>query len=192
MKIAIIGDGNVGSALGDALRRAGHEIRHGSTDPNQPVRAAAEWGEVVVLAVPWKNMTEVVKNLGNAANGKVVIDASNPIGPGMVSAVGCDTSAGEEVQKMVPRAKVVKAFNTVFAQHMRTGQINGDRLTAYLAADDTESKRTVRQLAEQIGFEPVDAGPLKAARYLEQLALLNINMAYNLGMGPSFGVKLVR
>jgi hypothetical protein len=180
MRIAIIGDGNVGSALGEGLQRAGHEIRFGSTDPKQPVREAAAWGELVILAVPWGAMANAVQEAGEGLNGKTVVDVSNPIAPGMELAVGMTTSAAEEVQKMAPRAKVVKAFNTVFAQHMRTGHIDGERLTALIAGDDAESKRVVMQLAEGIGFEPMDAGPLKSARYLEPL-----------GKGPGFGVRMV-
>ncbi len=191
-KIAIIGDGNVGQALADGLHRAGHEIRFGTTDPSQPVREAAEWADVIILAVPWKAASDVTQKIGNAADGKVVIDAINPLDPSRQDlAVGFSTSAAEEVQKMLPKAKVIKAFNTIFAQHMHTGKINGDRLTAYVAGDDADSKKIVMKLAEDIGFEAVDAGPLTTARYLEPEAMLHIFLAYKMGMGPNFGEKMV-
>ncbi len=191
-RIAMIGDGNVGSALAEGLRRAGHEVRFGTTDPKQPVREAAAWGEVVVLAVPWGAVADVLKEAGDALDGKVVIDVSNPVAPGLELAVSGATSAGEEVQKLAPRAKVVKAFNYAFARHLSTGRIDGQPLTAFVAGDDAAAKQVVMQLAQDIGFEPTDAGPLKSARYLESMAMLDIFMAYGMGQGPSFGVRVVR
>ncbi len=92
---------------------------------------------------------------------------------------------------MLSKAKVVKAFNTVFAKHMHTGRINGDRLTVYVAGNDDNSKQEVMKLAEDIGFEAVDAGPLTSARYLEPEAMLHIFLAYKMGPGPNFGERMV-
>ncbi len=191
-KIAIIGKGNVGSALAEGLRKAGYEIRFGSKDPGEPVAAAAEWGDVVILAVPWTAHASIAKAAESRLDGKTVIDVSNIMTPSYDLAIGFTTSGAEELQKILPRARVVKAFNTVFAHTMKTGKLNGERLTVFVAGDDSEAKDTVRKLAEAIGFDAVDAGPLKSARYLEPLGMLNITLGYGLKMGTDIGVRLVK
>jgi 8-hydroxy-5-deazaflavin:NADPH oxidoreductase len=192
MKIAIIGKGKVGRALAEGLQRAGHEIRFATTDPREPVGPAAEWGDVVILAVPWIAHKEIAKTAGKYLDGKTVVDVSNILTPNFELAIGFSTSGAEELQKLLPRAKVVKAFNTLFAESMRTGQLRGERLTVFAASDDSRAKDIVRQLAEGIGFEFVDAGPLKSARYLEPLGMLNITLGYGLKMGADIGIRLVK
>lgn len=191
-KIALIGKGNVGQALAEGLQRAGHQILFASRDPKQPVSDAVARGEVVILAVPWTEHRNVAQGAGNSLDGKTVVDVSNILTPSYDLALGFTTSGAEELQKLLPKAKVVKAFNTVFAQNMKTGQVHGERLTAFVAGDDSTSKETVRRLAEDIGFESVDAGPLKAARYLEPLGVLNISLGYGLKMGTDIGIRLVK
>jgi predicted dinucleotide-binding enzyme len=192
MKIGIIGKGNVGSALADGLRRKGHEIKFGHSGTKEPVGEAAKWGEVIILAVPHRAAAEVAKAVGSAANGKTVIDVSNALTEKMEWAMGFTSSAAEEIQKMLPKAHVVKAFNTVFAQNQSTGKVGGQELTLFVAGDDAVAKQTVMQLGRDIGFDPVDAGPLKSSRYLEPMGMLMINLGYPLGMGPKIGLKLVR
>jgi predicted dinucleotide-binding enzyme len=192
MKIGIIGKGNVGSALAAGLSRKGHEIRFARSDPKEPVSETAKWGEVIILAVPHRAAADVTKAVGSAANGKTVIDVSNALTENMEWAIGFSTSAAEEIQKMLPKARVVKAFNTVFAQNQSTGKVGNQELTLFVAGDDAKAKQTVMQLGKDIGFDPVDAGPLKSARYLEPMGMLMINLGYPLGMGPRIGLKLVR
>jgi 8-hydroxy-5-deazaflavin:NADPH oxidoreductase len=86
---------------------------------------------------------------------------------------------------------LAKAFNTVFAQHMKSGKLGDQRLTAFVASDDEPSRRQVMELARSIGFDAVDAGPLKSARLLEPLAYLNIQLGYAHGMGTQIGFKLL-
>ncbi|HYA85750.1 MAG TPA: NADPH-dependent F420 reductase [Nitrospirota bacterium] len=191
-KIAIIGKGNVGSALAEGLRRAGHEVRFGSKDPEESSHTVSAWADVVILAVPWNAHAEIVKTAGNALEGKTIVDVSNILTPSYELALGFTTSGSEELQKMIPRANVVKAFNTIFAQNMNTGKLLGERLTVLVAGDDSGSKDTVRKLAEDIGFDSVDAGPLKSARYLEPLGMLNIMLGYGLKMGTDIGFRLVK
>jgi predicted dinucleotide-binding enzyme len=192
MKIGIIGKGNVGAALAAGLRRKGHEIKFGHSDPKEAASEAAKWGEVIILAVPHRAAADAAKAVGSAANGKTVIDVSNALTANMEWAIGFTTSAAEEIQKMLPKAHVVKAFNTVFAQNQSTGKVGDEELTLFVAGDDAEAKQTVMQLGRDIGFDPVDAGPLKSARYLEPMGMLMINLGYPLGMGPKIGIKLVR
>ena len=192
MKIGIIGKGNVGNALATGLSRAGHEIKFGHRDPEEPVAEAAKWGEVIIFAVPHDAVADVAKAVGSAADGKVVLDVTNAIGDNMGLAVGFSTSAAEELQKMLPKARVVKAFNTVFAQNQSQGRLGGEPLTLFVAGDDAEAKQTVMQFGREIGFDSVDAGPLKSARYLEPMAIVLINMGYGLGMGTGIGFRLVK
>ena len=191
MKIAIIGKGNVGSALCSGLSGK-HETRFGHRDPAEPVADAAKWGEVIILAVPHNNANDAIEEIRPYADGKVVVDVMNAIGPKMELGISCTTSTAEETQKKLPKARVVKAFNTVFAQNQSTGKVGNEQLTAFIAGDDLKAKETVGQLTRDIGFEPVDCGPLKAARYLEAMGIMIINLAYTYGMGPKIGFKLVK
>jgi len=191
LKIAIIGKGNVGSALCSGLSGK-HETRFGHRDPAEPVADAAKWGEVIILAVPHNNANDAIEEIRPYADGKVVVDVMNAIGPKMELGISCTTSTAEETQKKLPKARVVKAFNTVFAQNQSTGKVGSEQLTAFIAGDDLKAKETVGQLTRDIGFEPVDCGPLKAARYLEAMGIMIINLAYTYGMGPKIGFKLVK
>jgi predicted dinucleotide-binding enzyme len=192
LKIAIIGKGHVGSALGRGLGGARHETRFGHRDPAQPVADAAKWGEVIILAVPHSSADDAIANLKPYADGKTVIDVMNAIGADMTLGISCTTSTAEETQKKLPNAHVVKAFNTVFAPNQATAKAAGQQLTAFIAGDDAQAKQTVMQLTRDIGFDPVDCGPLKSARYLEAMGILIINLAYKYGMGTNMGYKLIK
>jgi predicted dinucleotide-binding enzyme len=190
-KIGIIGKGNVGSALARGLGRAGHEVRIAGSDP-KAVRETATWASLILLAVPFGAIDAVVKEAGTALDGKTVVDVTNALGPDTTLAIGFTTSGAEELQKKAPKARVVKAFNTVFAQHMDTGRLSGQPLTAFVAGDDGNAKSGVLQLAREIGFDAVDAGPLRNARLLEPLAFLNIQLGYVQKMGSHIGFRLLR
>jgi predicted dinucleotide-binding enzyme len=192
LKIGIIGKGNVGTALGTGLTRKGHVVKYGHRNPKEPVDRAAEWGEVLILAVPHESVEFAAKDIGSAAEGKILLDVTNAVGDNLDLTVGFTTSAAEELQKMLPKARVVKAFNTVFAKNQSTGKIGNEQLTLFVAGDDAEAKQTIMQLGSEIGFDPVDAGPLKSARYLEPMAVLLMNLAFVVGMGPNIGYKLVK
>jgi len=190
MQIAIIGKGNVGSALGRGLERAGHQVTAVGKEPAR-VKDAARAADVIILAVPFAQVDAAVGELGDAANGKPVVDVTNALTKEMQLAVGYTTSGAEELQKKLPSARVVKAFNTVFAAHMDTGQVDGEPLAALVAGDDPGAKKQVIELARDIGFDPVDAGPLRSAREIEPLALLNIKLGYVQKLGSGIGFKLV-
>jgi len=188
-KIGILGNGNVGSALARGLKRAGHEVRAVGEDA-AAIRDVAGWGEVVILAVPFGAIDDVVKTAGEALSGKTVIDVTNALDANMNLAIGHTTSGAEVLQKKLPRSRVVKAFNTVFAQHMDTGKLGDKRLTAFVAGDDAAAKKAVLELARQIGFDAVDAGPTKNARLLEPFGFFNIQLGYGLKMGTQIGFTL--
>lgn len=190
MKIAIIGKGNVGSALEAGLARNGHEVRAVGRDP-AAVREAAESAELVIIAVPFGEIDNAVRELGSSVSGKIVVDATNALTPEYDLAIGFSTSGAEELQKTLPQSKVVKAFNTAFASAMATGRIGGEQLAGLVASDDVEAKSKVLDLVGELGFDPIDAGPLANARLLEPLAVLNIKLGFVQGYGPDSGFKLV-
>jgi len=189
-KVGIIGKGNVGSALRRGLERSGYEVKSVGRDPGG-VKELAAWGDVLILAVPFLAVDQVVREIGERAKGKVLVDVTNPLG-GDSLAIGFTTSAAEELQKKAPGAKVVKAFNTIFAQNMDSGRVKNEKITLLASGDDAQAKAKTLELARDIGFDAVDAGPLKNARWLETLGFLNIQLGYGLKMGPQIGFKLVR
>ena len=189
-KIGIIGNGNVGAALARGLKRAGHEVRTVGKDP-AVIRDTAGWAELVLLAVPFGALDDVIRAGGALLAGKTVVDITNSLDANMNLALGFTTSGAEELQKKLPQSRVVKAFNTVFAQHMDSGKLGDQRLSAFVAGDDEPSRKQVIELARAIGFDPVDAGPLKNSRLIEPLAYLNIQLGYVLGMGTQIGFKLL-
>lgn len=189
--IAIIGKGNVGSALQRGLSRAGYQVKTTGKEPRQ-VRRTAQGAELVVLAVPYLAIDDTLRELGDAIEGKPLVDVTNALTKDMRLAVGCSISAAEELQQKAPRAMVVKCFNTSLAQHMDSGRIDDEPISAFAASDHDEAKRLVLRLAEDIGFDAVDAGPLMNARWLETLGYLDIQLAYMLRMGPKIGFRLVR
>jgi predicted dinucleotide-binding enzyme len=189
-KVAIIGKGHVGQAIQQGLQRAGYELKMAGKDPAK-VREAGAWAEVILLAIPYTALQEVVRELGDGAAGKTLVDVTNALTPDLQLALGFTTSGAEELQKKAPRAKVVKAFNTHFAATMSSGKAKGQTLTLFAAGDDAEAKERVLSLGRDIGFDAVDAGPLKNARWLEALGYLNIQLGFSQKMGTDIGFKLV-
>lgn len=201
MNITLIGTGNMGSALAKQLTRAGHAVRITARDlikaqalaaanPGAVAAAAAEalaGSDVVIVATGYADAVPALRSLGSLA-GKVVIDITNPLTADYMGlTLGYDTSAAEEIAKALPEAEVVKAFNTLFAQVLADGPqfADGQVAPAFFAGDSERAKQTAKALIESLGFTPVDAGPLKNARYLEPLAALNIYLGYGAGLGTS-------
>lgn len=189
--IGIIGDGNVGSALKRGLERAKYAVQSVGHGPKK-VRETAAWGKVIILAIPFTAMDDTLREMGNAVEGKTLIDVTNVLTPDYRLALGCTTSGAEELQKKVPSAKVIKAFNTAFAGHMETGRMKNEPITLFVTGDDAEAKATVLQLGRDIGFDPVDGGPLQNARWLETLGYFHIQLGYALKMGTDVEFKLIR
>lgn len=151
---------------------------------------AAAFGEVVVLATPWGGTEDAVRHAGNLS-GKVLLDCTNPLRPDMSGLEG-DRSAAEQVAAWAPGAKVVKIFNTTGFNNMDDPRFGDDRATMFYCGDDAEAKKVAARLAEELGFEAVDAGPLAEARSLEHLALLWIHLAYVQKLGRGIAFKLMR
>jgi predicted dinucleotide-binding enzyme len=190
MKIAVIGTGNVGSALGGSFARSGHGVTFAARDAAKAAEVAAAAGgasasiadavagaDVVVLAVPFAAIGSVTAEIAPVAAGKVVIDATNPLKADYSGlATGDGPSGAEQVAAALPGATVVKAFNTLFAGIQRDPAGLGTQLDALYATDDEAAGSAVAVLATSIGFRPVQVGPLAAARELEALAWLNIRL----------------
>jgi predicted dinucleotide-binding enzyme len=206
MRIAVIGAGNVGRALGGGWLKSGHDVRYGVPDPANakyrdlpPARlatpqAAASGAEIVVLATPWPATEAAVRGLGNVA-GKIVIDCTNPLGmgpDGLGLVLGHTISGGEKVAQWATGAAVFKAFNTTGADNM--ADLSGYRAAPamFVAGDDAGRKPSVMGLARDLGFDPIDAGPLRIARLLEPFAMLWIDQALNRGAGRDFAFAVMR
>ena len=207
MKLVIIGAGNIGGTLGKRWAALGHDIVFGVRDPiatkvqnllretgpkarATSIEAAAATAQVVILAVPWGAAEEVVREAG-PLGGKILVDATNPIAPGLELAVGHTTSAAEEIAGWGVGARVVKAFNTLGYEHLANPTFGDETLNMFICGDDEEAKFVVSGLAQELGFEVVDAGPLSAARLLEPLAMLWIRLATVEGEGRDIAFKLL-
>ena len=187
MRIAVIGNGNVGSGLSRILGEAGHEVT--TIGRNDDLSTAVAKAEVVVVATPYGAIADLA---GKADfSGKTVIDVSNPVTEDFSGLqVGHKTSAAEEIASRLSGATVGKAFNTVFAQHYGPGlKVNGQPIQTFVAGDDEAARETVKALAAEIGLEPVDAGPLANARYLEPIGFLNIQFGYVFGHGTGIAPR---
>ncbi len=180
MKVAVIGAGRIGSGIARLLAGS-HEVAIGSRDPANGEAKAAELGaargggqadaardaEVVFLTVPWVAIDETLAELGDLA-GVIVVDVTNPYVGGALQ-LHEDSSDAEEIQAKIPKARVVKGWNTIFSAVVADPDFGGQTPTVFLAADDEEAKATVAQLARDMGFDPRDSGALAAARSLEQM-----------------------
>ena len=155
-----------------------------------PLNQAAS-AEVGVLAVPWSAVKDALSAAGSL-QGKILVDATNPLTPNLELALGFSNSAGETVARLAPGARVVKAFNTTGAENMAKAREFASRPMMSVAGDDAEAKVIVIKLAEELGFEAIDAGALKAARLLEPLAMFWIKQAYAQKFGTNFAFTLTR
>jgi predicted dinucleotide-binding enzyme len=206
MRIAIIGAGNVGTALGAAWSAKGHDVVYGVPMPEKPKykalpRAAVMHGAeatsgaaAIVLATPWSVTEAAIHDLGDLA-GKIVIDCTNPLamGPqGLHLALGYATSGAEQVAAWSPGAFVFKTLNQTGAENMATARRFDHKPAMFVAGDDAARKPDVMRLVDDLGFDAIDAGLLRAARLLEPLAMLWIELALKRGQGHGFAFALTR
>lgn len=201
MRIAIIGAGHVGTALGKGWVEARHEVVYGSRDANDPaphagsrvvsVRDAATAGEVVVLVTPWPAVADALGAAGDLG-GKPLVDVTNPIGAGFELALGHTTSGAERVASLAKNARVVKAFNTTGFENMANPRYGDRRVFMPVAGDDRAAVDVVARLAADLGFEAVALTPLLRARDMEPLALLWIKLALQWGQGRNVAFGIAR
>jgi predicted dinucleotide-binding enzyme len=209
LKIAILGTGGVGAALGSRWGAAGHLVTYGSRAPAsekvqqliarsgqnasaKEQREAVVGADVILFAVPWPVARETLETLGDL-RGRTLIDCTNPLLSDMSGIeLGHVISAGEQIAAWSPGANVVKAFNSASVKVMLDPQFGEHRATMFYCGDDAPAKLTVRQLIEDIGFDPVDAGSLTSSRYLEPLAMLYIHLAFRQGFGSNCAFKIMK
>ena len=201
MKIAILGAGNVGGVLGRRLGECGHAVCWGVANladakyegmDVRTVPAAVEDAEVILVAVPWGAAEQVIKSCGDLS-GKIVIDATNPIAKdfsGLVDVNG--KSAAEAIAVWAPGAYVVKAFNTIGYNVMQNPVFDQHHATLLVASDHEVARDAAITLAKQLGFDPIDAGPLSMAKYLEAFAWVWIALATKQGHGRDIVFQLLR
>ena len=201
MKVTVIGAGNMGSAFVRQLVGAGHQVSVAARDAAKaaqvaaahpgavavPAAGAAKGADVVVVATGYADAVAALRTADVQA-GQTVIDITNPLTADYMGlTLGHSTSAAEEIAKAVPQAALVKGFNTVFAAVLAEGADfgAGRKVSVFVASDSAPAKQQATQLATSMGFEVVDAGGLKNARYLEPLAGLNIYLGYGAGLGTT-------
>ncbi|MFI1485435.1 NADPH-dependent F420 reductase [Streptomyces sp. NPDC020747] len=141
--------------------------------------ASALAGDIVILAVPYAGAAAVVSEYGDALQGKIIIDLTNPVSPDLQGFVTPDGSSGaQEIAKAAPAgAHVVKAFNTLFSHVLAAGPAEGRRLDVFIAGDDARAKARVSAFIESLGLRPMDTGQLAMARALENVGLLELGLA---------------
>lgn len=207
MSISIVGAGNVGMALAQAFTRRGEAVLIGVPDPAKYATRVAELGglarvvsvadaiaasDVVILAVPHSALASLADSLPDW-QGKIVVDATNPIAPGLSGlSVGTTTSGAEGFAQRAKGARVVKAFNTTGAENMADSAYPGGMPAMPVCGDDGAARQRVMALATLIGFEAIDMGPLAAARYLEPMAMVWIHLALKQGHGRRFAFAMLR
>jgi 8-hydroxy-5-deazaflavin:NADPH oxidoreductase len=195
MHIAIIGSGHIGGGLGRAWAAKNHEVVFGAREPGDPdlkvlldetgakaatIADSVRGAEAVVFAMPYGALDDVLASAGDLA-GKIVIDCTNAVVPGMHLKYGHTTSAAEELQKRIPKARVVKSFNAQGAENLRDPVYAGVAASNFHCGDDAAARAVVGQLVADIGFEAIDAGVLENARLLEPLMLLWMAASRSLG-----------
>ena len=203
MKVSIIGAGNMARGIGTRVLAGGNDLELVARDRSAAQSLADELGggtvsgsasgDVVVLAIPYGAAADVIAAHGDELRGKVVVDITNPVDwstfEGLVTPA--DSSAAEEIAKLLPDGTpVVKAFNTTFAPTLAAGEVAGQSLDVLLAGDDADAKEKVASVVEAGGLRPLDIGPLRRARQLEQLGFLHITAQEPLGAGFASAVKL--
>lgn len=211
MKVTIIGAGNMGRGIGARLVAGGNDVQVVDRDPAEAqalaeelagqnggsASAAAEGdpieGDVVVLAVYYGSIPDLLEQYGDQLAGKVVVDITNPVDVETFDRLVTppDSSAAEEIAKLLPGGTpVVKAFNTTFAGTLAQGEAAGQQLDVLIAGDDEDAKRKVAELVEAGGLRAIDTGPLRRARQLEPLGFLHMLVQEPLGAGFGSAVKL--
>jgi 8-hydroxy-5-deazaflavin:NADPH oxidoreductase len=211
MRIGILGSGLMGGKLGTIFARAGHEVVFSYARSEQKLkklardakgkaragtpREAAQEARAVLLAVHWSRMDDVLSQAGDLS-GKLVVSCSLPMNDDNTGLIMAHTSSGaEELARKIPHARVVSAFNTVPSEvlfDVHAAKRKASRPSLVYCGDDPSSKKMAAGLIRDVGFDPVDAGPLRIARYTEPFALLVAQLAYEGKGGPELAYRFER
>ncbi|HEX7018168.1 MAG TPA: NADPH-dependent F420 reductase [Patescibacteria group bacterium] len=213
LAISIIGSGNMAKGIGTRLVAGGHPVSIYSRNAEQAESLAAELkqestrdtqvearsqgtlleGEIIILAVPYSVIPEIIKEYSDQLQGKILVDISNPVDFKTFELVTpADSSAAEEISKIVPEGtKVVKAFNTNFAGTLIAGEVDGKPLDVFMAGDDEESKKVIAHIIRTSGLRPLDVGLLKQARVLEGIQLIQMKLQDDLESNWMSAIKIL-
>jgi predicted dinucleotide-binding enzyme len=209
MRIGILGAGSVGSALARAWANSGHQVALATRNPDDPglasltlsigpnttagaVPRVVEHSEIVVLATPWPAVRDLPGIEADWA-GKILIDCTNPLRPDFAWLEDdYQLSGAERIAAWAKGASVFKTLNHTGANNMANPEYPGGRPVMFVCGDDARAKPTVLTLVSELGFDAVDAGPLKVARLLEPLAMLWIHLAHDQGLGREIAFALLR
>jgi 8-hydroxy-5-deazaflavin:NADPH oxidoreductase len=186
--VSILGTGNMGPAIASLVEKGGHTAQVlGSNDTDQPVS-----GDIVVLAVPYPAVSQIVTERGEQLAGKVVVDITNPLDFETFDSltVPADSSAAAEIAAALPQSRVLKAFNTNFAATLASGTVGEEPTTVLIAGDDTDAKAQLAEVVSAAGLRAIDAGSLRRARELEALGFLQIGLAAGEKIGWTGGFAL--
>ena len=204
--ISIIGTGNMARGIATRAVAGGNDVQILSRDSARAASLADEvgkassgelgdpiTGDIVILALYYDVAKSVIEQYGNTLDGKVVVDISNPVDTATFAGlvVPADSSAAQEIARLVPSAAVVKAFNTTFAGTLAVGEVEGQPLDVLIAGDDDAAKRAVSELVESAGLRPLDVGDLSKARWLEGIGFLHIGLQLSRGTNFATAVKLI-
>lgn len=202
--ITIIGTGNIGRALAEAWSAAGHDVTIGVRDATKaevkdlvsfgiepaPVDGSAKDADVIVLATPHAAVDDVLARIGDV-RGKIVVDCTNGIGPGLTVAAPANSSGSETIAARAPGSRVVRAFNQQGAETLRDARFGDLRAVSFVAGDDADARAAVGALSADVGLDTVDAGPLEAARSLDHLTMIWLSASKALG-SRDIGLTLLR
>ena len=206
MDITIIGTGNMARGIATRALAGGHAVTLLGTERAKAEALAKELagaaragqvgdpltGDVVVLAVWYQAVPDVLARYGDQLDGKVVVDITNPVDPDTYAPLSVAAgSVAQEIAGAVPGAKVVKAFNTTFAGTLVEGEVAGTPLDVFVAGDDEEAKAAVQELAADSGLRAIDVGPLALAHQLEGAGYLNMAVQPALGTNYASALKVV-
>ncbi|WBO24423.1 NADPH-dependent F420 reductase [Sphingomonas abietis] len=204
--ISIVGTGGMAAAIGGLAAKAGHTVEVISRDAAKAQGLAEQFGadartgtfggapagDMVILAVPYSAVLDVVKQYGDALAGKILVDITNPVAADYTSFVTAEDSFGaQEIAKVAPAdAQVVKAFNTLFSHILAAGSVEGQQLDVFLAGDDAQAKARISAFIESLGLRPLDTGPLLMARTLEHACLLSLGLMAHSVKHTDFSIGL--
>jgi predicted dinucleotide-binding enzyme len=205
MKIGVIGTGRMGSTIGTQWVRYGHDVCFGSRTPEKAVElaesvgesakggsyaAAAEFGDVILMATQWVGVESALNEIRELLDGKILLDCTLPL-VNRSLAVDANSSGVQEIARQVPLAKVAKVFSTIDSTHFGHSPF-GSPLSAYCCGDDFSAKKMAGQLAHDIGCDPIDTGPLWMAKYVEGLSFLMLFCAAGCEYGNDITFKFMQ
>lgn len=175
--LSILGTGNMGQVIASVAAKGGHNVQQlGVDDLDTPVT-----GDVIVLAVPYPAVADVIAQRGEQLAGRIVVDITNPLDFETFDSlvVPADSSAAAEIAAALPQSRVLKAFNTTFAGTLAAGTVGSLPTTVLIAGDDADAKSALAGIVTSGGLKAIDAGSLKRARELEAVGFLQLTLAAN-------------